>query len=202
MLAAAFGALLAPVQKRGEEFFKALGAEKPIRQMAGNQIVQLLHRDGPAFAAGFALPGLARARVIAIAPALPGPQRHGSAAVRAEADAGKERWAAHHAGRCHLRIARAQMCLHGIERGLIDDRRDGDRHHLTGWLQLLGLGALVELVRADIGAAGQDTVDLPDTPPVRARRAATRLSWKVVIPPAMSMAACTAISHHRLAVKR
>ena len=56
------------------------------------------------------------------------------------------------------------MRLHGVEGGLIDDRRNRDRHHLADGLQLLGLGALVELVRTGIGAAGQDAVDLPDTP--------------------------------------
>jgi hypothetical protein len=164
VLAAAFGALLTPVQKRGEDFFEALVIEKPILQMAGNQIVQLLHRDRAAFAAGLALPGFDRAGVIAIAPGLPGPQRHGSAALGAKADSGKEGWATHHAGGGHFRIARAQMRLHGVERGLIDERRDRDRHHLADGFQLLGLGALVELVHACIGAAGQDAVDLPDTP--------------------------------------
>src|ERR1700689_5567044 len=165
MLAATFGAFLPPGQKRGEDFFETLGIEQPILQMARNQIVQLLHRDRTAFATGLALPSYDRASVIAIAPALPGEERHGSAAVRAKADAGKERWAAHHAGRCHLWIARPQMRLHGVEGHLIDDRRNGDRPHLADWFQLLGLGALVELVRADIGAAGQDTVDLPAPPP-------------------------------------
>ena len=63
-----------------------------------------------------------------------------------------------------LSDSRAQMRLHGVEGGLIDERRDRDRHHLADGFQLLGLGALVELVHACIGAARQDTVDLPDTP--------------------------------------
>ncbi|MEJ0041835.1 MAG: hypothetical protein WDM81_06330 [Rhizomicrobium sp.] len=165
MLAAAFRALLTPVQKRGQDFFEALGIEQPILQMAGYQIVQLLHRDRAALATRLALPGFDRAGVVPITPALAGSECHGSAAVGAEADAGKEGWAADDAGGRHFRIARAQMRLHGVERGLIDDRRDRDRHHLADGFQLLGFGALVELVCADIGAAGQDTVDLPDTPP-------------------------------------
>ncbi len=56
------------------------------------------------------------------------------------------------------------MRLHRVEGRLVDDRRHGDDHDLADRLQLLGLGALVELVLADIGAAGQDAMDLPDAP--------------------------------------
>ena len=57
----------------------------------GDKVVELFHRDRAAFAAGLALPGLGGAGVVTIAPALAGAERHGAAAVGAEADAGKQR---------------------------------------------------------------------------------------------------------------
>ena len=132
--------------------------------MAGDEVVQLLHRDRAALAAGLALPGLDRAGVVAIAPALAGAERHRAAAVGAEADAGKEGGAADDAGGRDLGVAGAKMGLHGVEGGLVDQRRHGDGDHLADRLQFLGLAALVELMAADIGRAGQDAVNLSDAP--------------------------------------
>nr|WP_231621634.1 hypothetical protein [Sphingomonas sp. 37zxx] len=56
------------------------------------------------------------------------------------------------------------MRLHGVEGLKVDQRRHGHRDDLADGLQLLGLGALVELVLADIGAARQNAVKLADTP--------------------------------------
>ena len=72
--------------------------------------------------------------------------------------------AADDARRRHLRIAGAQMRLHGIERRLIDQRRHVDGDDLVGGLQHLVLGVLVELVVTNIGRPRQDAVDLPDAP--------------------------------------
>jgi hypothetical protein len=54
------------------------------------------------------------------------------------------------------------MRLHGIERRLIDRRRNLDSDDLARGLERLVLGAFVELVPADVGRAGQDAVDLAD----------------------------------------
>jgi hypothetical protein len=64
-------------------------------------------RSGPC--GQLALSGLDRAGVIAIAPTLAGPERHGPAAVGAEADARKESGTTDHAGRRYLRVAGTQM---------------------------------------------------------------------------------------------
>ena len=54
--------------------------------------------------------------------------------------------------------------LHRVEGLAVDDRRDRHDHDLADRLQLLGLGPLVELMLAHVGAAGQDAVDLADAP--------------------------------------
>jgi hypothetical protein len=56
------------------------------------------------------------------------------------------------------------MCLHGIERRLIDKRRYVDRDDLADRLERVVLGALVELVAADICRPRQDAMNLPDAP--------------------------------------
>ncbi len=56
------------------------------------------------------------------------------------------------------------MRLHGVEGGLVDQRRRLDGDHFADRLQFLGFGALVELVATDVGRSGQDAVDLPDAP--------------------------------------
>src|SRR5579875_175665 len=164
MFAATVRVLLPAVEHGGQHLLKTLGLQQPVLDMAGNKAVQLLHRDRPAFAAGLALPRLDRAGVVAIAPALTRAERHRTAAVGAEADAGKEGGAAHNARRRDLWIAGTQMRLHGLEGRLVNERRHGDGHDFTDGLQLLGLGALVELVLTDIGAPRQDAMNLPDAP--------------------------------------
>nr|WP_245594140.1 MULTISPECIES: hypothetical protein [Acidiphilium] len=54
--------------------------------------------------------------------------------------------------------------LHRVEGLAVDDRRHRHDDDLADRLQLLGLGPLVELMLAHVGAAGQDAVDLADTP--------------------------------------
>jgi hypothetical protein len=79
------------------------------------------------------------------------------------------------------------MGLHGVEGGLVDQRRHGDSDHLADRLQFLGFAALVELMAADIGRAAQDAVNPPDIPTtavagkdaalVQARRDVLRAHW-------------------------
>ena len=54
--------------------------------------------------------------------------------------------------------------LHRVEGLAVAERRDGHDHDLADGFQLFGLGPLVELMLAHIGASGQDTMDLADTP--------------------------------------
>ncbi|MGA7675914.1 MAG: hypothetical protein WCA78_12830 [Rhizomicrobium sp.] len=164
MFLPAQNALLAAVQKRGEDFFEALGIEQPVLQMTGDDVVQLIHRDRPAFAAGRSLPGFDGAGVVAIAPALPGPQRHRAAAVCTKANAGKEGRTGGDSGRGDLGISGVQMRLHRVKDRLLDDRRHHDRHDLADRLKFFGLGPLVELMPADIGGAGEDAVHLAYAP--------------------------------------
>ena len=94
--------------------------------MTGDKIVQFLHRHGHAFASGRTLPGLGRAGVVAVAPALAGADGHGPAALGAMDKAGQHRRAADHLRRRHLRVARLHTGLNRIERGLVDNRRNID----------------------------------------------------------------------------
>ena len=61
-------------------------------------------------------------------------------------------------------MAGFEKCLHRVEGRTVDDRRDGNDHHLAGRVQRLGLAALVELMLAHVGAPRQDAVDLADAP--------------------------------------
>jgi len=56
------------------------------------------------------------------------------------------------------------MRLHGVERRLVDERRNVDDYDLACGFQRLIFGALVELVLADVGLASEDAMDLPDAP--------------------------------------
>nr|WP_245427392.1 hypothetical protein [Roseiarcus fermentans] len=164
VLAAAPGAFLPAVEDGRQNLLEPLRLEQTVGDVLDHEAVQLLHRDRPAIAAGLAFPRLDRASVVAISPSLPGPERHGPAAVGAEADAGKEGGTADNARRRDLRIARAQMHLHGIERRLIDQLGHLDGNDLADRFQGLVLGAFVELVTADIGQPRQDAVNLADAP--------------------------------------
>ncbi|HUZ14541.1 MAG TPA: hypothetical protein VMU93_17065 [Caulobacteraceae bacterium] len=161
---AVLGPPLPAVENGGEDFLQPFGVQQTPLQMAGYQVVQLLHRDRAALAADLALPGGDGAGVVAVAPALAGADGHGPAAVGAEADAGEQGRPADHAGRRDLRVAGFQMRLHGVEGRAVDQRRHLDRDHFGRGLELLGLAALVELVSADIGRSGQQPVELADTP--------------------------------------
>lgn len=164
VLAAALGALLPAVENGRQNFLDPLRLEQAIGKMLCNEVVELLHRDRTALAARLALPRLDRASVVAIPPSLPGPECHRAAAVGTEADAGEESGAAHDTRQYDLRIAGAEMRLHRVGRRLIDQRRHFDRNDLAEGFQHLVLGALVELMPADIGRPRQDAVNLADAP--------------------------------------
>ncbi|MEZ5880856.1 MAG: hypothetical protein R3D35_09365 [Nitratireductor sp.] len=72
--------------------------------------------------------------------------------------------AADDAGGHDLGISGLEQLLNRIEGLAVDDGRDRDCHDLADRLQFLGLAALVELVFAHIGAAGEDAVNLTDAP--------------------------------------
>jgi len=63
-----------------------------------------------------------------------------------------------------LGVTGLEQLLNRVERLLVDDRRHGDGDDLADRLQFLGLGPLVELMLAHIGAAGEYAVNLPDAP--------------------------------------
>ena len=54
VLAAALGALLPAVEDGGQHLLEPLRLKQAVRDVLGNQVVQLLHRDRAAFAAGLA----------------------------------------------------------------------------------------------------------------------------------------------------
>src|SRR5690606_34804871 len=101
---------------------------------------------------------------ITITPALAGADGHGPAALGAMDQAGQHGWAANDAGGHDLRISGFEQLLNRLEGLAVDDRRHGNGDDLARRLQFLGLAALVELMLTHIGAAGQDAVNLPDTP--------------------------------------
>jgi hypothetical protein len=105
VLALALGSLLPPVENAGEDRFQPLGLEQAFLQMAGDQIVQFVHRNGHALASGRPLPGFHGAGIVAIAPALAGADGHGPAALGAMNEAGKEGRAADDGGWRHRGMA-------------------------------------------------------------------------------------------------
>jgi hypothetical protein len=164
MLAAALGMFFPAVERGGENGFQPFGLEKLLLKMVGDQIVQLLHRHGHALAGGRPLPRLHRAGIIAVASALAGADGHGPAAPGTMNKPGQHGRAADDAGGHHLGIASLEQFLNRVEGLFVDDRRDRDGDDLADQLQFLGLGPLVELMLAHIGAPGQDAVNLPDAP--------------------------------------
>ncbi|WP_029312248.1 MULTISPECIES: hypothetical protein [Acidiphilium] len=57
VLMLALGSLLSPVEHGGEDRFQPFGLEETVFEMAGDKIVQLVHRHRHAFAGGRPLPG-------------------------------------------------------------------------------------------------------------------------------------------------
>ena len=102
MFMLALGPLLPPVEHGGEDRFQPLRLEETVFEMAGDKIVQLVHRHRHTFAGFRPLPGFHRTGVVAIAPAFARADGHGAAALRAVDQAGKKGWAADDGGRCHL----------------------------------------------------------------------------------------------------
>ncbi|HVB80906.1 MAG TPA: hypothetical protein VNE82_13285 [Candidatus Binataceae bacterium] len=164
MLAAALSTFLPAVENGGQDFLEPFRLKQSVCDVLRNEVVELLHRDRAALAAGLALTRLDRASVVAVPPSLTGSEGHRAAAIGAEADAGKESWTAYDARRRDLRIACAQMRLHGVESRLVDERRHGDDNDLSRRLQRLVLGAFVELMATDVGRPRQDAVNLADAP--------------------------------------
>src|SRR5215472_7070195 len=155
MFAAALGSFLAAIEDGGQHFLKPFWPKQSLLDVAGNQVVQLLHRDRAAFAPGLALPRLDGAGVIAIPPAFAGPERHRAATAGTEADAGKEGGAADDTRRRYFRVSGPQVRLHGIKGGLVDQWRHLGRHDFAGRLPPVLGTAPVELVTADIGRPRQ-----------------------------------------------
>ena len=105
VLMLALGSLLPPVEHGGEDRFQPFGLEETVFEMAGDEIVQLVHRHRHTFAGCRSLPGFHRTGVVTIAPALAGADGHGAAALRAVDQAGKEGWAADDGGWRHRGMA-------------------------------------------------------------------------------------------------
>lgn len=132
--------------------------------MADHHAVELVHGDRTTLAAGFALPRADRAGIVAVAAVLAGAQRHGPAAVAAMANAGQQVRATDDARRRHLWIVDLQAVLNGLEYLKVDQRRHRDSDDFFLGLHHALVGAAIEAMLADIGAPGQDTVKLADTP--------------------------------------
>lgn len=76
----------------------------------------------------------------------------------------QQRRAAGDTRRRDFRVTLAQQRLHLVEGFTVNEWGDRYRDDLRSRLQLLRLGALAELMLADIGAPGHDTVELADAP--------------------------------------
>lgn len=129
-----FGKLLAPsraalfpaIEDAGQNLLQPVGLQQPLLDMAGDDAVELVHRDRAAGAAGLALPGFDRAGIVAVLPALASADCHRAAALGAVADAGQQRRVAGDARRRDLLIALAQKPLNFVEGLAVDQRRLGD----------------------------------------------------------------------------
>ena len=162
--------------------------------MARDQLVQLFHWNAHAVTSGRPLPRFRRAGVIAILPAFAGADRHGTAALRAMNEAGKQRRAAHDA-RWHIPwVASLQVRLHRVKRLLIDDRGDIDHDGLGLRFELPVFATAVEFMASGIGRARQNLVDrtkieipidsmfsLSDAPAAFARMASGQHFGKIVL---------------------
>ncbi len=164
VLMLALGSLLPPVEHCGEDRFQSVGLEETVFEMAGDKIVQLAHRHRHTLAGCRSLPGFHRTGVVTIAPALAGADGHGAAALGAVDQAGEHCRAADDGGGRHRRVSGLKQRLHSVEGLAVDERRDWHDHDFADGFQLFGLGPLVELMLAHVGAAGQDAVDLADAP--------------------------------------
>ncbi|MCO8029284.1 hypothetical protein NI454_04890 [Brevundimonas diminuta] len=132
--------------------------------MRHNHAVELVHGDRAALAACVALPRPDRAGIIAITAVLPGAQRHRASAIAAMANAGQQVRAADDTRRRHLRVVDLQAVLNGLENLKVDQRRHRDGDDFFLGLHHALVGAAIEAMLADIGAAGQHTVKLADSP--------------------------------------
>lgn len=175
VLAALGHPFVASGNKLVHQHFKARGIEQPLLQVLDHRLVQPIHRKRDAGASRLPFRRLGRAGVVAIllpTPAGAGAQRHRATATGAEADARQERRSAHRPRRHHLRAARFQGSLHGLEL-----RHRYDRRHLHDGVLGLRLRAPllhvigVEAVLADIGGPRQHLMDHALAPPTAIARA-------------------------------
>ncbi|WP_245439452.1 hypothetical protein [Aminobacter sp. MSH1] len=88
MFAAPLGLILAASKNAAKQLFQTVGIEQAVLDMIDHHVVELVHGDRAALAAGFALPRLDRAGVVAVAAALAGADGHRATAIAAVADAG------------------------------------------------------------------------------------------------------------------
>ncbi|WLS09105.1 hypothetical protein Q9314_04850 [Shinella sumterensis] len=166
MFTAALGLILAATEDAAKQLLQTGGIEQAILDMVDHHIVELVHGDRAALAAGLALARLDRAGIVAVAAALAGADGHGSPAITAIADAGQQGRPDYHAGgQLGLRVASLQKRLNGVKGLPLDDGGHRDDDDFAGSARVIVLAALPPLMFADIGAAGQDAVDLADAPP-------------------------------------
>ncbi|WP_369523255.1 hypothetical protein [Brucella anthropi] len=89
VLAATFGLVLAAAEDAAKQFFQPVRIEQAFLDVTDDHVVELVHRDRAALAAGLALPRLDRAGIVAVATTLAGADGHGPTAIAAIADAGQ-----------------------------------------------------------------------------------------------------------------
>ncbi|WP_313394065.1 hypothetical protein [Sphingobium yanoikuyae] len=89
MFAAALCLILAAAEDAAKQLLQTGGIEQAVLDVIDHHIIELVHGDRTALAAGLALPRLDRAGIIAIAAALAGADGHGSTTIAAIADAGQ-----------------------------------------------------------------------------------------------------------------
>ncbi|MET4898559.1 hypothetical protein RN629_15600 [Sphingomonadaceae bacterium jetA1] len=165
MFAAALGLILAATKDAAKQLLQTGGIEQAVFDMVDDHIVELVHGDRSALAAGLALPRLDRAGIVAVAAAFAGADGHRAPAVAAIADAGQQGRPDHHAGgEFGLGVAGLQKRLNGIEGLPFDDggHRDDDDLARSAWVVVLA--ALPPFMFTDIGAPRQDAMDLADAP--------------------------------------
>ncbi|KPH62111.1 hypothetical protein ADT71_16135 [Novosphingobium sp. ST904] len=166
MFASALGLILAAAEDAAKQRLQTGGIEQAVFDMIYYHIIELVHGDRAALAAGLALPRLDRAGIVAVAPALAGADGHGAPAIAAIADAGQQGRSDHHAGgQFGLGVASLQKRLNGVEGLPLDDGGHRNDDDFTGSARVIVFAALPPLMLADIGAAGQDAMDLADAPP-------------------------------------
>ncbi|MDG5972165.1 hypothetical protein JAGODDHD_02927 [Sphingomonas paucimobilis] len=165
VFATAFRLILAATEDAAKQLLQPSGIEQAFLDMADHHIVELVHGDGASLAAGLPLPRLDRAGIVAVAATLAGADGHGPTAIAAIADAGQQGRPDHHAGgQFGLGVASLQKRLNGVEGFSLDDGGHRDDDDFSGGTRVVVLAALPPFMLADIGAAGQNAMNLTDAP--------------------------------------